>query len=167
MKEYGKWLLSIIFTVILERLLNLISIEKLFIAEKWSWIIRDRLSLLDVVLFIVSFIVVFSIIRLFKFGGKRKSKLERYLEQFNTMEYTDVNIKVTWDMYMGAMYDNDPHPYNIKVFCMKHNPPLLMPHGHCQDSRCPNADKYFIEDTIKNQIESLLLAERDKFLNKQ
>ena len=70
-------------------------------------------------------------------------------------------------MYMGTMYDHDPHPYNIKMFCMKHNPPLLMPHGNCQDSRCPNAEKYFREDAIKNQIESLLLAERDKFLNKQ
>ena len=166
MKEHVKWLLSIIFTVILERLLNLIPIEKLFVAEKWSWIIRDSLSLLDVVLFIVSFIVVFSIIRLFNFGGKRKSKLERYLEQFNTMEYTNVNIKVTWDMYMGSMYDNDPHPYNIKLFCMKHNPPLLMSHGCCQDYRCPNADIHLKQDAIKNQIESLLLAERDKFLKK-
>lgn len=28
---------------------------------------------------------------------------------------------------------------------------VLEPHGHCQDSRCPNADKYFSENTIKNQ----------------
>lgn len=167
MNKGVKWLLGIIFTVVLERLLNLIPLEKLFIADKWSWIIKDRLSILDVALFFISFILVFSFIKHLKFGKNRKSKLERHLERFNTMLYEDVNIKVTWDMYMGAMYDNDPHPYNIKVFCMKHNPPLLMPHGHCQDSRCPNADNFFSEDTIKNQIESLLLAERDKFLNKQ
>lgn len=167
MNKGVKWLLGIIFTVVLERLLNLIPLEKLFVADKWSWIIKDRLSFLDVILFIVSFIIVFAIIRFLKLGGNRKTKLERHLERFNTMVYEDVNIKVTWDMYMGTMYDHDPHPYNIKMFCMKHNPPLLMPYGNCQDSRCPNAEKYFREDAIKNQIESLLLAERDKFLNKQ
>ena len=167
MNKSVKWLLGIIFTVVLERLLNLIPLEKLFVADKWSWIIKDRLSIIDVALFFISFILVFSFIKHLKLGTNRKSKLERHLERLNHFIDNENGVKVTWDMYMGTMYDNDPHPYNIKMFCMKHNPPLLMPHGHCQDSRCPNADKYFSEDTIKNQIESLLLAERDKFLNKQ
>lgn len=167
MNKGVKWLFGIIFTVVLERLLNLIPLEKLFVADKWSWIIKDGLSILDVALFFISFILVFSFIKHLKLGTNRKSKLERHLERLNYFIDNENGVKVTWDMYMGTMYDNDPHPYNIKVFCMKHNPPLLMSHGHCQDFRCPNADKYFSDDTIKNQIESLLLAERDKFLNKQ
>lgn len=166
MNKAVKWLLGIIFTVVLERLFNLIPLEKLFVAEKWSWIIKDRLSILDVVLFFISFVLVFSLIKHLKLGKNRKSKLERHLEQFNCIIDNENGVKVTWDMYMGTMYDNDPHPYNIKIFCIKHNPPLLMSHWHCQDSRCPNANKYFSEDDVKTQIESLLLAERDKFLNK-
>lgn len=167
MNKGVKWLLGIIFTVVLERLLNLLPLEKLFVADKWSWIIKDRLSFLDVILFIVSSIIVFAIIKFFKLGGNRKTKLERHLERFNTMVYEDVNIKVTWDMYMGTMYDNDPHPCNIKIFCLKHDIPMLMPHGRCNDFSCPNASKHFDHNAIETQIESLLLAERDKFLNKQ
>lgn len=166
MNKAVKWLLGIIFTVVLERLFNLIPLEKLFVAEKWSWIIKDRLSILDVVLFFISFVLVFSLIKHLKLGKNRKSKLERHLEQFNCIIDNENGVKVTWDMYMGTMYDNDPHPYNIKIFCIKHNPPLLMSHGLCQDSRCPNADKHYSEAAIKKQIESILLAERDKFLNK-
>ena len=166
MNKAVKWLLGIIFTVVLERLLNLIPLEKLFVAEKWSWVTKDRLSILDVALFFISFVLVFSLIKHLKLGKNKKSKLERHLEQFNCLIDNENGVKVTWDMYMGTMYDNDPHPCNIKIFCIKHNPPLLMSHWHCQDSRCPNADKYFSEDAVKTQIESLLLAERDKFLNK-
>lgn len=166
MNKAVKWLLGIIFTVVLERLLNLIPLEKLFVAEKWSWIIKDRLSILDAALFFISFVLVFSLIKHLKLGKNRKSKLERHLEQFNCIIDNENGVKVTWDMYMGTMYDNDPHPCNIKIFCIKHNPPLLMSHWYCQDSRCPNANKYFSEDDVKTQIESLLLAERDKFLNK-
>lgn len=166
MNKAVKWLLGIIFTVVLERLLNLIPLEKLFVAEKWSWIIKDRLSILDVALFFISFVLVFSLIKHLKLGKNRKSKLERHLEQFNCLIDNENGVKVTWNVSMGNIYNIDPHPYNIKIFCTKHNPPLLMSHWHCQDSRCPNADKYFSEDAVKNQIESLLLAERDKFLNK-
>ena len=167
MNKGVKWLLGIIFTVVLERLLNLIPLEKLFVADKWSWIIKDRLSILDVALFFISFILVFSFIKHLKLGTNRKSKLERHLERFDHFIDNENGVKVTWDMYMGTMYDNDPHPCNIKIFCLKHDIPMLMPHGHCQNSRCPNAENYFREDVIKNQIESLLLDERDKFLNKQ
>lgn len=167
MNKGVKWLLGIIFTVVLERLLNLIPLEKLFVADKWSWIIKDRLSILEVALFFISFILVFSFIKYLKLGKNRKSKLERHLERLNHFIDNENGVKVTWDMYMGTMYDNDPHPYNIKMFCMKHNPPLLMPHGHCQDSRCPNARISYNEYEIKNVIESKLLAEREKFLKKQ
>ena len=162
-----KWLLGIIFTVVLERLLNLIPLEKLFVADKWSWIIKDRLSILDVALFFISFILVFSFIKHLKLGTNRKYKLERHLERLNHFIDNENGVKVTWDMYMGTMYDNDPHPCNIKIFCLKHDIPMLMPHGHCNDFSCPNASKHFDHNAIKTQIESLLLAERDKFLNNQ
>lgn len=161
-----KWLLGIIFTVVLERLLNLIPIEKWLVAEKWSWLINDRLSILNVALFFTSFILVFSFIKHLKLGTNRKSKLERHLERFDHSIDNENGVKVTWDMYMGTMYDNDPHPCNIKIFCLKHDIPILMPHGHCNDFSCPNASKHFDYNAIETQIESLLLAERDKFINK-
>lgn len=166
MKKAIAYIGGLVVAELIRRIFDIIPFEKLFHNSHLDWIIQNRFSIVDVILFAVSLAIVFSIIKTFKFGEKRKSKLERHLERFNTMVYEDVNIKVTWDMYMEAMYDNDPHPYNIKMLCMKHNPPLLMPHGHCQDSRCPNADKYFSKDAIETQIESLLIAERDKFIKK-
>ena len=53
MNKGVKWLLGIIFTVVLERLLNLIPIEKWLVAEKWCWLINDRLSILNVALFFI------------------------------------------------------------------------------------------------------------------
>ena len=166
MKKTITYIGGLVVAELIRRIFDIIPFEKLFHNSQWDWIIQNRFSIVDVVLFAVSLAIVFSIIKTFKFGEKRKSKLERHLEQFNCLIDNENGVKVTWDMYMGTMYDNDPHPCNIKIFCIKHNPPLLMSHWHCQDSRCPNADKYFSEDAVKTQIESLLLAERDKFLNK-
>ena len=166
MKKTITYIGGLVVAELIRRIFDIIPFEKLFHNSHWDWIIQNRFSIVDVVLFAVSLAIVFSIIKTFKFGEKRKSKLERHLEQFNCLIDNENGVKVTWDMYMGTMYDNDPHPCNIKIFCIKHNPPLLMSHWHCQDSRCPNADKYFSEDAVKTQIESLLLAERDKFLNK-
>ena len=166
MNKGVKWLFGIIFTVVLERLLNLIPLEKLFVADKWSWIIKDRLSILDVALFFISFVLVFSLIKNLKLGKNRKSKLERHLEQFNCLIDNENGVKVTWNVSMGNVYNIDPHPYNIKIFCTKHDMPMLMSYGCCNDFTCPNADKHYSEAAIKKQIESILLAERDKFLNK-
>ena len=166
MKKVVKWLLSIILTVVLERLLNLIPIEKWLVVEKWSWFIKDRLSILDFTLFFISFILVFSFIKHLKLSTNRKSKLERHLERLNQFIDNKNGVKVTWDMYMGTMYDNDPHPCNIKIFCLKHDIPMLMPHGHCNNFSCPNASKHFDYNAIEAQIESLLIAERDKFIKK-
>ena len=64
----------------------------------------------------------------------------------------------------GKTYDS--HPYNIKIFCTKHKTPLLMPNGVCPNRSCQNARRHIDKDAVKNQIESILLAERDSFLNK-
>lgn len=167
MDKAVKWLLGIIFTVVLERLLNLIPLEKLFVAEKWSWIIKDRLSILDVALFFISFVLVFSLIKHLRLGKNRKSKLEKHLERLSPTIEEDLGIKVSWDLSMGSVYNIDPHPYNIRVFCTKHDFPLLMTHGHCPDNACPNARISYNEYEIENVIESKLLAEREKFLKKQ
>lgn len=163
MKETIKWIVGIIATVLLERLLNLIPFENFFTAEKWTWIIQERFSILNALLFILSFSIIFGIIKISNLRKKRKSKLEKHLLQFNSIVDDKNGVKVTWDMYMGSMYDNDPHPYNIKIFCTKHDVPMLMPHGYCNDACCPNAIGGYQEHLIKNQIESLLLAERDNF----
>lgn len=81
MEKLIKWMGGIIGAVILERLLNLIPIEKLFTAEKWNLIIQDRISILDVMLFVVSSIIVFGTIKFFKIGKRKESRLERHLKK--------------------------------------------------------------------------------------
>lgn len=164
-KESLKWLLSTAVAIILERLLNLLPIETLFATEKWDWLVRAEFSFLSVVLFLLLFALVFIIIQKLTKGEKRTSKLEKHLERVNQLIDVENGFKVTWDMYIST-YDNDPHPCNIKVFCTKHEFPLLMDNGRCCDFSCPNADRQLDMDKLKLNIRSLLLAERDKFLNK-
>ena len=151
---------------LIRRIFDIIPFEKLFHNSHWDWIIQNRFSIVDVALFAVSLAIVFSIIKIFKIGEKRKSRLERHLEQFNYIIDNENGVKVTWKVSMGNIYNIDPHPYNIKIFCTKHDRPMLMPHGHCNDFSCPNASKHFDHNAIETQIESLLLDERDKFINK-
>lgn len=166
-KKVLVWLGGIVLSVILERLFNLIPIEKLFNLEKWNWLIQNRFNIIDLVVFIIILAGVFICIT--KFGSnksdKRKTKIEKQLQKIKTIEDANAGIKVTWDMYMGSMYDDDPHPYNIHLFCTKHDVPLLMQHGCCSDGNCPNARIRYDESKIKNSIESLLLNERDKLIN--
>lgn len=162
------WLGGIILSVVLERIFNLIPIEKLFNSEKWSWLIQNRFNIIDFIVFVIILLVVFVCIA--KFGSnksdKQKLKIKKHLEKINSIEDDKEGIKVTWDIFMGSMYDNDPHPYNIRLFCTKHDMPLLMQHGYCTDYNCPNSHAQYDERAIKNTIESLLLNERDKFVKK-
>ncbi len=167
-KKILVWLGGIILSVVLERIFNLIPIEKLFNSEKWSWLIQNRFNIIDLIVFVIILVVVF--IYIAKFGSnksdKQKLKIKKHLEKINSIEDDKAGIKVTWNMYMGSMYDNDPHPYNIRLFCTKHNPPLLMQNGNCTDFTCSNAHANCDEQAIENWIESLLLNEQDKFLKK-
>ena len=99
-------------------------------------------------------------------SDKQKTKIEKQLQKINTIDDANAVIKVTWNMYMGSMYDDDPHPYNIHIFCTKHEMPLLMQNGCCTDCNCPNAHAQYNEHVIKNNIESILLNEQEKFLKK-
>ena len=155
-------------TVLLERLFSLIPIEKLITSEKLNWIIQNRFNLIDLVIFVVLLAVVFIVITAFesKNGDRQKARIKKQLEKNSFFIDKRSGIKVTWDIYMGYMYDNDPHPTNIKIFCTKHTPPLLMEYGHCQDYRCSNFHKTIDEEKVKNYIESLLLNERDKITKK-
>lgn len=166
MKKAIIYIGGLVAAELIRRIFDIIPFEKLLQKSNFDWVIQNRFSIVDVVLFTVSLAIVFSIIKIFKIGEKRKSRLERHLEQFNCLIDNENGVKVTWDMYMETMYDNDPHPCNIKIFCLKHDIPMLMPHGHCNDFSCPNASKHFDHNAIETQIESLLLAERDKFIKK-
>ena len=161
------WLGGIVLSVILERIFNLIPIEELFNSEKWSWLIQDRFNMIDLLLFIMILAIVFVCIAIIgsKKSDKRKTKIEKHLKKINSIMDDEAGIKVTWDMYMGSMYDHDPHPYNIRIFCTKHEMPLLMQNGCCTDYNCPNAHAQYDKQAIKNTIESLLLNERDKIIN--
>lgn len=166
MKKVIAYIGGLVVAELMRRIFDIIPFENLFHNSHWDWIIQNRFSIVDVALFAVSLAIVFSIIKIFKIGEKRKSRLERHLERLNHFIDNENGVKVTWDMYMETMYDNDPHPCNIKIFCLKHDIPKLMPQRHCNDFSCPNASKHFDYNAIETQIESLLIAERDKFIKK-
>ena len=103
---------------------------------------------------------------MFRLKKSRENAIEKKLKANNNFENPELGLKVTWDMYMGTIYDRDPHPCNIKIYCTKHPIPLLMKSGCCMDSDCQNANAHFDEKRIKQFIQSYLLNERDKLVMK-
>lgn len=90
-------------------------------------------------------------------------KKEESLKKINSYTDEEDGIKVTWDVGIGSLYNNNPFAYNIQIFCTKHgNVPLRMIGGHCTDPTCPNAIKYFNKNIIKNNIESVLIDAQNK-----
>ncbi len=167
-KKTLKWIGGILLTVFLERLFSLIPFEKWFNSDKWNWIIQDRFNFIDLVIFIVLLTIIFTIFAIFesKKGDRQMAKIKKRLEKNKTIIDEKNGIKITWDVAMPSIYNPNPHPYNINVFCTKHNTPLLMEDGRCSDMRCPNTHKQCNEAVIKNYIESLLLNEWEKLMKK-
>ena len=164
LKNVLKWIVGIVLSVLLERLFNLIPIEKLFASEKWDWVVQDRFNIIDLVVFVVVLIIVFVIFTAIesKNGDRQRTKIKKHLEKKKTLIIEDKEIKITWDVAMPSIYNQNPHPYNINIFCTKHNPPLLMKHGRCLDPKCPNSQIILDESIINNYIESMLLDEQEK-----
>lgn len=167
-KKALKWVGGIILSVILERLFSLIPIKDLFTSEKWNWLVQTRFNIIDLVLFVVLLIVVFICITAFESNksDRKKTRIKKQLQKMNSFTDDNAGIKVTWDISIGTVYDNDPHPKNIRLFCTKHEIPLLMQHGRCTDLSCPNSLTQYDEHVIKNSIESMLLNEQEKLIKK-
>lgn len=168
LKKVLKWLGGIVLTVLLERLFSLIPFEKWFTSEKLNWIIQDRFNLIDLVIFVVLLVVVFIAITAIesKKGDRQNTKIKKQLEKKKSIIDTDNGIKITWDVAMPSIYNPNPHPYNINIFCTKHDIPLLMKYGRCTDLGCPNSLISLDESVIKNNIESILLNEQEKLNSK-
>ncbi len=151
----------------MEQLLSIIPFENIFVAEKLDWLVVPRFNIINVTLFIISFIILvmlyhFLINKIFN----REEKIARELKKRNNMIDRKKGIKVTWDVYMGTLYNNDPFPSNIRIFCTKHDIPQLFVYGSCPCRNCPNSQILLYEHNVKSDIESYLLAERDKLMKK-
>jgi len=87
---------------------------------------------------------------------------EQELKKINHFIDEQKGVKVTWDVGIGSLYNNNPFAYNIQLFCTKHGVvPIRMMHGCCTDSQCTNSNEHYSERAIKNHIESILLHARD------
>ena len=168
LKKILKWIGGIVLTVLLERLFSLIPFEKMFTSEKLNWIIQDRFNWIDFVIFVVLLAVVFIVITVFesKKDDKQKARIKKQLEKNNTIIDQANGIKITWEVALPSMYNPNLHPYNIHIFCTKHEIPLLMQHGRCSDLQCPNSHVQYDESKIRNTIESILLNEQEKLMKK-
>lgn len=164
--EAGKWLIGVVLAYIVTSLLDLIPFGKMFEQTKWEWIVEDRFNIIEMIIFTLSLIFIILVLRRIKPAKSKEDAIEEKLKAHKDFEDPDLGLKVTWDMYMGSFYDNDPHPYNIKTYCTKHPMPLLMEYGRCMDNRCPNANANFNERQIEQFIQSYLLNERDKLMKK-
>ncbi|MBR0497995.1 MAG: hypothetical protein IJJ78_02805 [Paludibacteraceae bacterium] len=101
-----------------------------------------------------------------KKGDRQQERIKKQLEKKTTIIDKEKGIKITWDVAMPSIYNPNPHPCNINVFCTKHEMPLLMQNGGCLDSSCPNACLCYDEDAIKTYIESILLNEQERLNSK-
>lgn len=155
----------------IKSLLALIPYASYFEVSKWDWLVENRYSLLDVIFFLVIFIVLTIIVNFMASWLKRPKQQEMTEEELIDQQLNMVNqfideenhIKVTWDVYKGSTFDHDPHPMNVNCFCLRHKQyPLKFTNGHCPDMSCPNYKFHISNSKLMNQIESILLAKRDE-----
>lgn len=166
MNKISQWVVTVAFSGIGVKFMDYIPWEKVVNEENWSWLLKDRFNWLQIIVFLILAGCVWFLVNCFT--RHKKNPIEEKLKQFNELVDDDKNIKVTWDMFMGSLYDNDPHPYNIKIFCLNHGDiPQLMEHGCCRFHNCKNNIYPGIDEkAVKSEIESRLLHYRDQLVKK-
>lgn len=133
--------------------------DKITSTENWKWIFLPKVSILNIIFFIILLFTVYYIAYLLLI--KRKNVAINKLKSLNCFVDDENHVKVTWDVGIGTIYNHDPFAYNIQFFCLRHDElPLRMQNGCCQDSTCPNCSLYINERNVKNYIESLLLKKQ-------
>lgn len=135
--------------------------DKITSTENWEWIFLPKVSILNIIFFIILLVTVYYIAYLLLI--KRKNVAINKLKSLNCFVNDEKHIKVTWDVGIGTIYNHNPFAYNIQFFCLQHGElPLRMQNGCCQDSTCSNSHLYIDEWKVKNYIESLLLKKQEE-----
>ena len=169
------WIISFCFSGFLCGPVSTFIKEKKWFSEDGPinlWLNTPQYTNLQFVVFILLLVlfVVLGYIGLYYYLAHRstikKNSPEEQLRKFNTCIDTEHNIRITWDVYFGSMYHNDPFPANIRLFCLKHDPPQLMKPYGCFIQGCPNGEFRTTEAELKRFIQSLLFAKYDE-LKKQ
>lgn len=169
------WIISFCFSGFLSGpVSNFIKEEKWFSEDGPidQWLNTPKYTNLQFVVFIFLLVVslVLSYYLFYKYRAHKssikKNSPEEQLKKINTCMLEGRNIKITWDVYFGTLYHNDPFASNIKLFCLEHDHPQLMEYDGCVIPGCRNGDFRTTEAEIKRAIESLLFAKYDE-LKKQ
>ena len=165
MKKVFKWIFVIGFSGILvpivQKLFSLIPWDKFLNTENWHWLVAPKFSLLSVIVFLLLLIIMIPLSKKILKTSIARNK-EQELKKIKHYVDEQAGIKITWDVGIGSISNNDPFAYNIQIFCTKHGVvPIRMVHGRCTDPNCSNAKEHLSEHAIKNQIESILLHARD------
>ena len=145
-----------------ESLLSNIPWSGMFNSNNWKWLMEPRISILSIFVGLIILVIIVFLSRriISKLIGNQEERFVDKLKQFNKIIDEENNVKITWDVGMDSIYNHDPFPYNIRVFCLNHNDlPLQMMNGHCPDPNCPNNQKFFHKHILKNSIESMLLQQ--------
>ena len=130
-------------------------------SQGWEWLNRPNISYIAVITGILLSIILFYFYLFILPKPKKESKLEKELKKINSWDIPEEKIRITWDV--GIDYNQDPFPYNIKIFCTNHGQlPLLMDYGYCMVEGCQNANKGIFEHAVNQQITSYLLHAREQ-----
>ena len=135
--------------------------DKITSAENWEWIFLPKVSILNIIFFIILLGTVYYIAYLLLI--KRKNVTINKLKSLNCFVDNENHIKVTWEVGIGTIYDHNPFAYNIQIFCLRHDElPLRMQNGCCQDPTCPNSSLCIDGRNVENYIGSLLLKKQQE-----
>ena len=172
MKNIIKWILAVgvsgILTQPIQWLLDLVPWGSFMSKENWTWFIKPQFSILSMIIFFILIIGLSYTLRIiFKINKDIiLKKKETELKKINTFKDEEKGIKITWDVSVKSLYNDNPFAYNIQIFCTKHgNIPIRMINGRCTSSDCPNADKKYDEYYIQNNIESVLIDAKNRIYN--
>ena len=162
MKDSIKYIISIGASGFLVKLFEYIPWGRIFKGENWQWLMTTRFNWLHVILFVTAFAIVFALLSRVNFKEHRLKRKQDKLKQINQIALFNGEVTAQWEVYFGSIYDHDPHPMNIKLYCNRHKDmgmPILIKRGVCP--ACQEDHEYDMK-AIETFIESYLHNEWGK-----
>jgi hypothetical protein len=143
-------IISLLYAKIKSTILNISFKEAL------NQLLDLKISIVYVIGIIIAYLILY---QLFKKRGLYSRKQERF-RRFNNSQDPELGLQFRWTVYFNG---DIPFIGDLSVFCTKHgNTPIRFIDFRCPISNCTNSSKQIDKFTLKNLIESDLIAKWDK-----
>ena len=164
-KFWNEDIQSIVYVVITLTVLTIATIgiislyKNIPFIDSWNYVYNFEVKIYVVIIFIVLFLMLKVVYKTFKKDSIEDKKIQ--LKKFDSKIDYENNIKFTWIIQFKA---GRPVPFIsiLKIFCLKHEIPLLLLNELCPNSDCENSKSQLNYNKIHNEITSEVYDKWDK-----